>query len=131
MNATFDRNVITGEGRAKRLPLAANTTIHAGTLLMLDINGNVIPAARGVRDNAVVVGYAGESAPIGAATVLVLSGVIQMENTDMGAPIQRSHTGLKCWAYDDSSVTSSSADDAPIAGIVFAVESDGVFVRVG
>lgn len=119
--------------RSFRIPVAAATTIYNGALVAVDTAGRAVPAAdtAGLR----VVGLAQEqsdnSAGAAEATyVLVLAGVFKLDN-DATNPVAQADQGRPCFVVDDQTVGDQGGGSKVVAGIVDAVESDGVYLYVG
>lgn len=120
-------------GVDRRAPMAASTTIYAGSLVCLNAAGNAIPGAVAAtlkaqgRAMATVV----NSGAAGAASVDIEAGIFRWAN-DGTDPVTRAHIGSPCYVLDDQTVSSSHDTNARSeAGIVFDVDASGVWVRTG
>ncbi|MCA9678949.1 MAG: hypothetical protein KC464_28220 [Myxococcales bacterium] len=120
-------------GRSFTGDVAAATTIYLGSLVAKNAAGYIVPAA----DTAglVVVGVAmaavdNSAGGNGDLTVTIMTGVFRLENA-AGAIVQASKHGL-CYVADDQSVSTAAAmTNDVVAGIVDAIDTDGVWVAVG
>lgn len=110
-------------------PVAASTTIYAGSLVCQNAAGFVVPAA--AIGNYRVIGMAYEhvdnsAGAAGAKRVRVRQGIARWANGDS---ITDASIGLPCHAVDDQTVDLDSAGgDQPVAGIIYEVETAGVWV---
>lgn len=112
--------------------VAATTVIYAGSLVAKNAAGYLVPAA----DTAglVVVGLALESVDNsaganGAKTCQVQVGVFKFKNGGTANVDQATVHGL-CYAADDQTVGKTTTNSIK-AGVVEALDSDGVWVYVG
>ncbi len=124
------------EVAALAFPVAAATTIYAGTMVATDAAGNAVPATAttalrlwGRCEKQVVNTVAAGFGTAGALTVEAQPGVFMFNNGDA---ITAADAGKPCYAGDDNTVylASSVAGVAkPYAGIVYGLT--GTEVRVG
>lgn len=120
-------------GRSFLGKLAAATKIYMGSLVAKNAAGNVVPAS----DTAAlkVIGVALETVDntAGAAgdkSVQLLTGVFKFGNA--GGAIVLASTHALAYVADDNSVTTAAvAVNDVIAGLVDAIDSDGVWLSVG
>jgi hypothetical protein len=111
--------------------MAASTTIYAGGLVMLDA-GFAKPGATAVGKFAV--GRALEtktnSGAAGAKTIKVDTGIFKDTNSGADA-VDADDVGAACFIVDDETVAETNGTNTrSAAGIVYGVDSDGVWVKV-
>lgn len=130
---TQDRNTAKREGDELVLPVAAAKKIYAGSLVARDSGGNATPGA--VATTLVGAGRAEELADnsggsAGDKTVRVRKGVFRFANSASGDLITRAEIGTDCYIVDDQTVAKTSGTGTrSVAGKVFDVDTDGVWVR--
>lgn len=112
-------------------PMATATTIYQGSLVMLDA-GYAKPGATATGKFAV--GRAMEtktnSGADGAKNIKVECGIFKYTNSGADA-VDANDAGAVCWIVDDETVAETNGTNTRSpAGIVEAVESDGVWVKV-
>ncbi|WP_414664898.1 hypothetical protein [Horticoccus sp. 23ND18S-11] len=127
--ATAARNTDTRPGDLVYLPVAATTTIYAGTLVARDANGRAVPASdtAGLR----VVGRAEETVDnaAGAAGDLSINirlGCFKFDNSATAA-VDADDIGKMAVVEDDQTVAETSTNGVS-AGRITGVDSDGVWV---
>jgi len=113
-------------------PVKAATTVHQGSLVVLDA-GYAAPGRTAT--GLIAIGRADASATAvaaGDALVPVRAGNFKFANSTAGDLIAQADVGADCYIADDQTVAKTSAGATrSIAGKVIAVESDGVWVKVG
>lgn len=125
----------------RHYPVAASTTIYAGSLVMLGSDGYARPAAAAA-GNKGVVGVAAETVRNTGANGLFSVVVAECEalfENDGGAACVQATAGSACYASDDQTVANADGGNYPRAGfcvgIVPAAEAWAgvaqVVVRVG
>lgn len=124
---TADRNTPRRAGDQYEYPVAASTEIFAGSLVVLDSDGNVKP---GETDTGLVaVGradeYAHNTGSAGALRVKVRAGTFKWASGDA---IAKDSIGDTAYVVDDQTVSKDGTGKSP-AGRIVDVESDGVWVR--
>lgn len=135
MALTNDRLIKRRDGVQQSDPVAADTVIFTGALVVLDSSGNAAPGsedtglvARGVCEERV--DNAGGAA--GDERVATRTGVFCFKNSTGSDEIDRTHIGDDAYIVDDETVAATSATDTrSIAGEIVDVNDDGVWVRVG
>ena len=111
------------------LPIAASTTIYAGTLVAVDANGRAVPAsdASGLR----VIGRAEEEktcgVTAGAESVQVKRGIFRFANSATDA-VDANDIGKSAFVEDDKTVCEAGGTYKVNAGRVVQVDSDGVWI---
>lgn len=131
---TSDRMTLERIGDVAGYPVAADTEIFAGALVVLD-SGYAKGGATAT--GLVAVGRADEhvdnsGGAAGAMQVRVKRGVFRVANSASGDLIAQADVGGDCYIVDDQTVALTSATDTRSrAGVVVAVDSDGVWVKIG
>jgi len=132
MALTKDRNTPARDGSVLSLPVAAAKKLFAGAMVARDANGYATPGAtalniRGVgRAEALADNSGGANGDI---NVSVRKGVFRFANDGTDA-VDRSHIGSDCYIVDDETVASNDGTGTrSVAGKVFDVDSDGVWVQ--
>ncbi len=109
----------------ERVPSArrfvAGATIYSGALVAVNAAGEAVPASdtAGLK----VVGRAEHSAAENA-TILVRTGCFAYDGTDM----TRADVGATAYVADDQTVSKSGGTNSIVAGRVFDVDEDGVWI---
>lgn len=129
---TAARNTKERAGEVLDFPVAANTTIHAGSLVALSA-GYAAPGATAT--GRIAVGRAEESATaVAAGSVLarVKTGTFKFGNSAAGDAIAQADAGADCYIVDDQTVAKTDGTGTRSrAGKIVAVDSDGVWVLIG
>lgn len=126
------RSLIEIEGVFSEAPMKGSTTILQGALVVSE-SGLAVPGKTAA--SLTVLGMAREtvvnSGADGAKKIPFKRGIFKFFN--LGAdPVVAGDVSKDCYIVDDQTVAKTSNSSArSIAGKVMAVESDGVFVRVG
>lgn len=127
-----DRNTPRREGNGISLPVAASKKIFAGGLVATDANGRALPGyvattlkgagrAEELADNS--------SGADDAINVKVLKGVFRFANSG-GDAITQADIGNDCYIEDDQTVSKTDGTATrSVAGKIYAVDSDGVWVK--
>lgn len=134
MSLSTDRNTPERDGRIVYYKVAANTKIFAGSLVALNSNGFAVPATNTVGMKGV--GRAEDfidntSGNDGDLNVPVKKGIFKFNN-DTDIPIKGSDIMADCYIRDDETVRgkdSGASAPNPIAGNVFSIDDDGVWVK--
>lgn len=128
-----DRNTPRREGEKRVIPAAASTLIYAGALVAINAAGNAVPfstattlkpAGRAERrvDNT---GAAGEQ------SVEVSAGIFRFANSAAADLITKADIGSDCYGVDDQTVAKTSGTNTrSVAGKVFDVDAQGVWVKI-
>lgn len=129
---TKARNTPAREGEEFGLPVKAATTVHAGSLVVVDA-GYAAPGR--VATTLIAAGRAEESATAvaaGDATVRVRRGIFKFGNSSAGDLIAQADVGADCYIVDDQTVAKTSASSTRSrAGKIIAVDTDGVWIQIG
>ncbi len=128
---TAPRNTPQRVGEIFALPVKAATTIHQGGIVVVDA-GYGAPGrtatglvAAGRAESGVTAVAAGD------AMVEVRRGIFKFANS-AGDLIAQADVGADCYIVDDQTVAKTNGTNTRSrAGIVTAVESDGVWVQIG
>lgn len=128
------RNTPERTGDVLGYPVKGSTKVYQGGLTVLNA-GYAAPgsAATGL----VAVGRAEEtvdnsSGADGAVTIKVKRGTFKFANSASGDLIAQADVGNDCYIVDDQTVAkTSNTNTRSVAGKIVAVDSDGVWVKVG
>lgn len=129
---TAPRNTPQRVGEIFALPVKAATTIHQGSIVVVDAGY----AAPGRTATGLVAAGRAESGAVavaaGSATVEVRRGIFKFGNSAAGDLIAQADVGADCYIVDDQTVAKTNGTNTRSrAGIVTAVEPDGVWVQIG
>jgi hypothetical protein len=129
---TAPRNTPQKVGDILALPVKAATTVHQGSLVVVDAGY----AAPGRTATALVAaGRAEHSATAvsaGDAVVEVRRGTFKFANSTAGDLIAQADVGADCYIVDDQTVAKTHGTNTRSrAGKVVAVDADGVWVQIG
>lgn len=126
------RNTPERLGRVLGWPVKAATTVHQGSLVVADA-GYAAPGRTAT--GLVALGRAEESVTAvaaGDAVVRVQAGIYKFGNSASTDAIAQADAGADCYIVDDQTVAKTSGTNTRSrAGIVVAVDADGVWVQVG
>lgn len=129
---TAARNTKERAGEVFDFPVAASTTIFAGSLVALNA-GYAAPGA--TAPGRIAVGRAEEDATAvaaGSVSVRVKTGVFKFGNSAAGDAIAQADAGADCYIVDDQTVAKTDGTGTRSrAGKIVAVDSDGVWVLIG
>lgn len=132
MTLTADRNTVARSGDSISAPVAAAKKIFAGALVALDASGNIVPGAV-----ATTLKSAGRSpmqvdnstGVAGDQKGTIEKGVFKYGNYAVD-PITRADIGNDCYIVDDEQVARTSGGSTrSVAGKIFDIDTDGVWVR--
>ena len=132
--ATKPRNTVRRDGTDFVRPMAAGTTIHGGTLVVLNAAGFAAPGTTAL--NLIADGRAEESkanpGANGAATVRVRPGVYRFDNSAAADLIAIAEIGDDAFIVDDQTVAKTNGGNTRSrAGRIVDVDAQGVWVAVG
>ncbi|WP_194745728.1 hypothetical protein [Thermaurantiacus tibetensis] len=134
MPLTEDRNTPRREGVELSIPMAANTTIFGGALVMLNASGLATRGAVATGQRAVGVALERKTngAVAGAERIRVAPGIYRFRNGTGADEIVQADVGAPCFILDDDQVAKTNGGGTrSAAGTVIAVEPAGVWVRIG
>lgn len=131
---TRDRNTPERTGDKFGFPVAASTTIYAGSICALNASGYAVPGSTST--TLIAVGRAEEqivnSGSAGAVSVPVKRGVFRVGNSASADLISRANIGSNCYIVDDQTVAlTSGTSTRSVAGVIVDVDDSGVWVRIG
>jgi hypothetical protein len=111
--------------------VAATAVCYQGALMVVDANGNFAPGT--ATTGLVAAGRCGEfvdntGGGAGDLNVRVKSGIFRFLNS-AGDAIPATQVGEDCFIEDDATVSATSAGQS-IAGRVYEVDADGVWVAI-
>lgn len=114
-------------------PVKGSTTIYQGSLVALNA-GYAAPMA--IATGRIAVGRAKRTVinagADGAATIEVEPGVFPWGNSASADLIAQADVGAACYGIDDQTVAkTSNSSTRSVAGIIVAVDADGVWVQTG
>lgn len=127
---TRDRNTPEREGALLVLPMAAATTIYAGSLVVINAAGYAAPGSTALNLKAAgrAEEYRANSGAAGENGIKVRRGVFKFANADADPVVALLST---CYIVDDQTVAASSGTNSrSAAGKVLAIEADGVWVEI-
>ncbi len=128
-----DRSTSMRDGNIILVPVAASVKIYAGALVARDASGNATPGATAT--DILGLGRAesqadNSSGSAGDISVEVRKGVFKFENSSGGDEITGADIGSDCYIVDDQTVAKTDGTGTrSVAGTVFEVEADGVWVK--
>ncbi len=131
---TAPRNTPARLGDVREFPLPANGKVFGGAIVALTAAGYAAGATATAAN--VTVGRADETADNtgganGAKRVKVRRGVFRFANSAAGDLIAASDVGKPCYVVDDQTVAKTdNAGARPVAGTVFDVDAQGVWVEI-
>ena len=130
---TQDRPTLRRDGEGLDPPVAAATRIFAGAIVCINAAGFAVPGATATTLKAV--GAADDRADnlAGAAgdiRVKVRKGTFRYANSASADLIALADVGSDCYVVDDQTVAKTSGSNTrSVAGKVFDVDADGVWVK--
>lgn len=133
MALTADRNTPSRAGEEVVLPAAAAKKFFAGSLVARDASGNATPGAvattlLGAGRCAEYVDNSGGLA--GDKSVRIEKGVFRFGNSAAADEITRAEIGTDCYIVDDQTVAKTNGTNTrSVAGKIFDVDADGVWVK--
>lgn len=129
---TQARNTPEKNGEIFALPVKANTTVHQGSLVVIDA-GYAAPGR--VATGLIAAGRAEHSATAvaaGSAVVEVRRGIFKFANSASADLIAQADVGADCFIVDDQTVAKTNGSNTRSrAGKVASLDADGVWVQIG
>ena len=129
---TQDRNSRRRDGNQVEPPVAATTRIWGGSIVCINAGGYAVPGATATTLKAVGVaeGRADNSAGVaGAIRVRCRKGPHLFANSAAADAIALADVGADCFIVDDQTVAKTNGSNTrSVAGKVFDVDADGVWV---
>lgn len=129
---TSDRNTKRRDAYSLSLPMAASATIHGGSIVCVNASGFAVPGSTSATLKAAGVASSGKRNTDAAGTerVDVKKGVHCLSNSASADAITLADIGADCYIVDDQTVAKTSATNTrSVAGKVFDVDADGVWVE--
>lgn len=129
---TTERNTIERDGSLISLPIAAAVVCFAGAMVARDASGNATPGAtsttlRGV--GRVAESVDNSSGAAGDDVVPIEKGIFRFANSAAADEITGADIGNDCFIVDDQTVAKTDGTSTrSVAGVVFDVDSSGVWV---
>jgi len=131
---TEDRNTPARDGSVLSAPVAGAKKIYAGALVARDAGGFATPGATATG----LLGMGRAESPAdntsgadGDMAVAIRKGVFRFAN-DPTDTVTRTHMGQACYMVDDQSVACNDGTGTrSVAGVVFDVDAEGVWVKFG
>jgi hypothetical protein len=130
---TAPRNTPAALGDVRSVPLPANGKVWQGSIVQLNATGFAVPATATAAN--VTIGRADETVDNagganGAKRIKVRRGVFRFANSAAGDAIALTEVGKPCYVVDDQTVAkTNNAGARPVAGTVFDVDAQGVWVE--
>jgi hypothetical protein len=127
-----DRNTPQRSGDNRNFPVKGATTLYAGGMAALDTSGRLVPASavatlKIVGRNERQVVNAGAD---GAVRADVKTGIFRYANSTSTDLIALADIGADAYVVDDQTVAKTSNSSArPVAGKIFDVDAEGVWVK--
>ncbi|HTF96506.1 MAG TPA: hypothetical protein VL995_10260 [Cellvibrio sp.] len=135
MALSADRQIKRRDGVNYSDPVAANTRIFLGALVVLNAAGNAAPgsAATGLKARGVALDQVDNlTGAAGDKRVETRTGVFPFKNSSSADLIARADIGADCYIVDDETVAKTSASNTrSIAGKIVDIDSAGVWVKIG
>ena len=130
---TQDRNTLRRDGKQMEPPVAAATKIFGGSIVAINASGYAVPGATATTLKAAGVAEAradNTGGTAGAIRVRVRKGPHRFGNSASGDAIALTDIGTDCYIVDDQTVAKTSGSSTrSVAGKVFDVDADGVWVN--
>ena len=133
MGLAADRNTPMTDGELISVPVATNTTIYAGSLVVANASGYAAPGS--VATTLTYLGRAEERVvnnpgANGAKSVLVRRRKAFKWLNHGADAVTQAELGKTCYIVDDQTVAKTSGTSTrSVAGTVTGIESDGVWVQ--
>lgn len=131
------RLVSSRPGYKRRLLVAASTVVWQGAMVTLTGSGAAakltpVTAAAGLRVIGVAVSTGDNRVAQADPVYAEYEAGVFLMNNDAGDPLTVADIGADCYASDDNTVAKTSATNTKSkAGVVWDVDSSGVWVKIG
>ncbi|SIR43120.1 hypothetical protein SAMN05880590_1326 [Rhizobium sp. RU35A] len=128
-----DRNTPERSGLNRTFPVKGTTTLYAGAMVALNVSGLLVPASavstlKVVGRNERLVANTGAD---GAVNADVKTGIFRYANSASSDLITLADIGNDAYVVDDQTVAKTSNSSArPVAGKIFDVDAQGVWVKI-
>jgi len=133
---TADRlGSVSRSGDRREPPVAAATLIFAGAMVGITTGNVAVPGA--ATATLKIIGVAAErvdnsAGAAGDKRVKAMTGIWRFANSSAGDLIALTDIGSPCYAVDDQTVAKThNGNTRPIAGTIFDVDAQGVWVKFG
>ncbi len=130
---TGDRNTPERSGDYRAIPAAAGVLLYAGAMGAVNAAGFLVPmsTALGLKGAGRIeqrIDNTGGAA--GAQTAQVYAGIHRYDNSAAADALTKADINSDCYGVDDQTVAKTSATNTrSVAGKVFDVDADGVWVK--
>ena len=128
-----DRDSPRRDGLQVSIPIAAATIVYMGGMAAINTAGYGVPAGPTASLKVLGVSEAQVDNSLGgagAANIPVRKGTFRFANSASADLIAQADIGSVCYAVDDQTVAKTSNSGArPVAGTIFDVDTDGVWVK--
>ena len=130
---TAPRNTPAALGDVRSIPVTAATKLLAGAMIQIAATGFAVTAVATAAN--VTIGRADETVDntggaAGDKRIKVRRGVFRFANSAAADLIARTEIGKPCYVVDDQTVAkTNNAGARPVAGKVFGVDAQGVWVE--
>lgn len=128
-----DRNTPERSGSYRSVPVAANVILYAGSQAAINAAGFAVPMSSALNLKSagrVEQRVDNRGGADGAQTVQIYAGIFRYDNSSGGDAITRADITSDCYGVDDQTVAKTSASNTrSVAGKVFDVDADGVWVK--
>lgn len=128
-----DRTTRERTGNRRAFGVKAATLIYAGSIVCLDANDLAVPGAVATTLKAVGVAVAKADNSAGANNAInveAATGIFRFNNSASTDEITIGEIGADCYIVDDQTVAKTDGSSArSVAGKIFDVEADGVWVK--
>jgi hypothetical protein len=130
---TAPRNTVARSGDTREPPVKGSTKIQQGGMTAIDATGFAVPAATAT--TLKVIGKAEHAVDNSAGAdgdkkVKVATGIFRWDNSTSGDLITLADVGANAYAVDDHTVAKTSGTNTrSVAGVIFDVDAQGVWVK--
>lgn len=135
MALSADRNTPEKDGVIRELGVAANAVCHGGGIACVNASGLITPGATATTLTAIgrfegAVNNTGGAD--GVKTAKVKKGVFRVGNSSGADEVTNADIGKDCYIVDDETVAKTDGTSTrSVAGKVFDVDAQGVWVELG
>ncbi len=126
-----DRNTPRRDGSGMQVGVATSTKIYAGSIACRNASGYAVPGSTSTTLKAlgVAVEQVNNTGADGALKVQISKGTFRFGNSASADLITIADIGNDCYIVDDQTVAKTNGSSSrSVAGKVFGVDSDGVWV---
>ncbi len=131
---TTNRDTRTTGAKIRLVPIAANEILPAGVIAQVNTSGNAVNATATAANRTIGVSQYrvdNTGGPAGAKKAQIDRGVFgPFANSTSTDQITLADLGAPCYVVDNQTVSKTNGSGArPVAGTVFGVDADGVWVE--